>query len=91
MTPVSFIRLYARAALARTKNKCSLRNGKLKANRASETEEQGKEKLKDAKKIGQEGYPKITRGKEMVKNRRPRETAPGHSQKIEAKCCWREN
>ena len=31
---------------------------------------------------------KITRGKEMVVgNRRPRETAPGHSQKIEAKCC----
>ena len=31
---------------------------------------------------------KITRGKEMVvRNRRPRETAPGHSQKIEAKCC----
>ena len=23
----------------------------------------------------------------VVRNRRPRETAPGHSQKIEAKCC----
>ena len=23
----------------------------------------------------------------VVRNKRPRETAPGHSQKIEAKCC----
>ena len=39
-------RLYARAALAWTKKKCSLRNEKLKANRASETEEQIKERLR---------------------------------------------
>ena len=26
----------------------------------------------------------------VVRNRRPRETVPGHSQKIEVKCCWRE-
>ena len=45
VTPVSF-RLYARAALAWTKKKCSLRNEKLKANRASETEEQIKERLR---------------------------------------------
>ena len=39
-------RLYARAALAWTKKKRSLRNEKLKANRASETEEQRKERLR---------------------------------------------
>ena len=39
-------RLYARAALAWTKKKHSLRNEKLKANRASETEEQRKERLR---------------------------------------------
>ena len=56
MTPVLFILLYARAALARTKKKRSPRNGKLKANRASETEEQRKEMLRiGAKKIGQQG------------------------------------
>ena len=39
--------------------KLSLRNEKLKANRASETEEQRKERLRiDAKKIEQEGEPK---------------------------------
>ena len=39
--------LYARADLAWTKkNKISLRNEKLKANRASETEEQRKERLR---------------------------------------------
>ena len=44
MTPVL---LYARAALAWTKNnKCLLRNEKLKANRASETEEQRKGRLR---------------------------------------------
>ena len=39
------------------------------------------------KKIEQEGEPKKTaRGKEMVvRNRRPRETVPGHSQEIEAR------
>ena len=37
---------YARAALAWTKKKCSLKSEKLKANRASETEEQMKERLR---------------------------------------------
>ena len=71
------------------KKKRSLRKGNLKQKRASETEEQRKERLrigreKDrAKKIDN---PKITRGKEkVVRNRRPRETARGHSQKIEAR------
>ena len=53
-----------------TKKKHSLRNEKLRANRASETEEQRKERLR------------IRRENE---NRKPRETAPGHSQKIEAR------
>ena len=66
--PCYLFRVYARAALAWTKKKCSLRNEKLKANRASETEEQIKERLR------------IRR-----ENRKPRETAPGHSQKIEAR------
>ena len=45
---------------------CSLRN-ELKANRASETEEQRKERLGiDVKKIEQEGEPKTTRVKEKV-------------------------
>ena len=36
--------------------------------------------------IEQEGEPKSTRGLEkIVRNRRPLETAPGHSQKIEAR------
>ena len=38
--------LYARVALAWTKKERSLRNEKLKANRASETEEQRKERLR---------------------------------------------
>ena len=38
--------LYTRAALAWTEEKCSLRNEKLKANRASLTEEQRKESLR---------------------------------------------
>ena len=37
---------YAGAALAWTKKKCSRRNENLKANRASETEEQKKERLR---------------------------------------------
>ena len=51
LKPCYSIRLHTRAALAWTKKKCSLINEKLKANKASETEE----------------------------------TAPGHSQKIEAR------
>ena len=38
--------VYARAALAWMKKKCSLRNEKLKSNRASETEDQRKERLR---------------------------------------------
>ena len=43
---IHFDKLYARAALAWMKKKLSLRNEKLKANRASETEEQRKEGLR---------------------------------------------
>ena len=40
----------------------------------------------DAKKIEQEGEPKkATSGKEKVVMRRPRETGPGNSQKIEVR------
>ena len=47
MLKVKFwFRLYARAALACTKRKPSLINEKLKGNRASETEEQKKERLR---------------------------------------------
>ena len=68
-------------------NKRSLRNEKRKANRTSETEDQRKERLRIRReKIVQEGEPKNTRRKEKdVRNRRPRETAPGHSQKIEVR------
>ena len=44
--PCYRFRLRARAALAWTKKICSLRNEKLKANIASETEEQRKERLR---------------------------------------------
>ena len=47
VTLVLFIfRLYARAALAWTEDRRSHRNEKLKANRAPETEEQRKERLR---------------------------------------------
>ena len=39
--PCSSFRLYGRVALARTKKKRTLRNGKLKASRASATEDRG--------------------------------------------------
>ena len=45
VNPCYSFRLYARAA-AWTKKKRSLRNDKLEANRASETEEQRKERLR---------------------------------------------
>ena len=62
-------------------------NEKRKANRASETEEQRKERLRIRREKDRERrITKTTRGKEtVIRNRRPRETAPGHSQKIEAR------
>ena len=72
MTPILFL-LYARAALAWTKKKHSLRKER-------KAEEQARKR--QSKKENQ----KSTRGKEkVVGNRRPRETAPGHSQKTEAR------
>ena len=63
----------------------SLRNEKVKANRASEvSEEQSKEKLRIGCEKGRAR--RIKRRKEkVVRNRRPRETALGHSQKIEVR------
>ena len=57
--------------------KRSLRNEKLKANRTSETEEQRKERLRIRRE--KDGQLRERR------HRRLRETAPGHSQKIEAR------
>ena len=50
----------------------SFRNEKLKANRTLETEEKRKERLR------------IRWEKDRARNKRPRETVRGHSQKIEA-------
>ena len=68
--------------------KRSLRNEKLKAKRALETEEQRKERLrirleKDRKRRKTK---KLQEEKDkVVRNKRPRGTAPGHSQKIEVR------
>ena len=56
-----------------TKKKRSLRNEKLTVNRAPETEEQKKERLRIEDKT------------RKLENRKTRETAPVHSQKIEAR------
>ena len=72
---------------AEHKKQRSLRNEKLKVNRASVTEEQRRERLrircekdrtKRTKKLQEEE-------EKIVSNRRQRESAPGHSQKIEAR------
>ena len=52
VTPAFLFRLRARAASAWTKKKRSFRNEKLKANKASETEEQRKERLRIENKTG---------------------------------------
>ena len=69
------------------KKKTFTSNEKLKANRASETEEQIKERLrlgreKDRARRIIQNYKRKIKGRQ--KHTRPRETAPGHSQKIEA-------
>ena len=65
----------ARAAFSMTKKKRSLRNEKLKANRASENR-------------GKKGWGlRIRRENEKKENQ---EKAPGNSQKIEARWSWRE-
>ena len=66
----------------------SLRNEKLKSERASETEEQRRERLRIRREIdrARKITKKTTRGKvKVVTNRRPRETSLGHFQNIEAK------
>ena len=94
MTPVLFISiLYARAALAWMKKKLNfffhleMRNLSI-ANRASETEEQRKERLRiRSEKDRARGRTKKLQEekKRVVRNKRPRETALGHSQKIEVR------
>ena len=64
------------------KKKSSLRNEKLKANRTSEIEEQRKERLRIRRE--KDRARRRTKGKKRSPDRRLRETAPGHSQKIEA-------
>ena len=69
------------------KKQRSLRNEKLKANRASVTEEQRRERLRIRR---EKDRPKRTKKlqeeeEKVVSNRRQRESAPGHSQKIEAR------
>ena len=61
-----------------TKKKRSLTNGKLRVNRASETKEQRKERLRIEDKT------------RTLENRITRETAPVNSQKIEARRGQRE-
>ena len=65
----------------------SLRNEKLKANRASVTEEQRRERLRIiCEKIAKGTTKKpLEEEEKVVSNRRQRESAPGHSQKIEAR------
>ena len=72
-----------------SRKKSSLRNEKLKANIASETEEQKKERLRirrEKNRARRRTKKKTQEEKEkVVRNRRPRETAPGHSQNIEVR------
>ena len=72
---------------AKTNEQRSLRNEKLKANRASVTEEQRRERLRIRReKVEQKEQKKLQEEEvEVVSNRRQRESAPGHSQKIEAR------
>ena len=60
---------------------------KLKANGASETEKQRKERLRIRTEKDRAKRRKKLQGEEekVVCNRRQRESAPGHSQKIEAR------
>ena len=83
--------LCARAALAWTKTTkitFTLKTRQtLKANRASETEGQRKERLRirREKDRARRRTKKTTRGKEkVIRNRKQQEKVPGHSQKIEA-------
>ena len=84
MTPVFFISTVSAFGMDGRKKR-SLRNEEPKANRASEvSEEQSKERLRIGCEKDRAG--RIKRGKEkVVRNRRPRETALGHSQKIETR------
>ena len=67
LTPVLFISTTRYSSFSTTKKKRSLRNGKLKANRASATEVQ-RLKAEERKAEGK------------MRKYEPQETAPGHSQ-----------
>ena len=70
---------------AKKQKQRSLRNEKLKANRASVTEEQRREclKIRREKDRAKNKTKKLQEEEEkVVSNRRQRESAPGHSQKI---------
>ena len=80
---------YTRAALARTKKKRSFKNGKLKANRASETEEQRKERLR----IGREKDRTRRITKKLQEEKKWLSKTEDHEKLrlAKGKCCWREN
>ena len=69
------------------KKKRSFRNEKLNGNGASETEEQRKERLRIRREIdtARRRTKELQKEKKSVRNRRPRETVPGHSQNIEVR------
>ena len=70
------------------KQQHSLRNEKLKANRASVTEEQRRERLRirrEKDKARRRSKNLQEEEEKVISSRRPRKTAPGHSQKIEAR------
>ena len=86
MTPVLFVSYTLELSMdeKEAEKKRSLRNEKLKANRISETETE--EQRKERRRIRHENDRARRRRKEKVaRHRRLRETAPGHSQKIEAR------
>ena len=68
------------------KNNVHLEMKNLKQNRASVTEEQRRERLRIRREKDRAKRKKIQEEEEkVVSNRRQRESAPGHSQKIEAR------
>ena len=91
--PCYSFRLYARAVLAWTKKKRSFKNGKLKAKRASETEEQRKERLR----IGREKdrTRRITKNYKRKRNGCQKQKSKRNSDwplsKDWREVCWREN
>ena len=71
----------------KNKKQRSLRNEKLKANRASVSEEQRRERLRIRREKDRAKRTKKLQEEEekVVSNRRQRESVPGHSQNIETR------